>query len=341
MEFFRGEEKRKHPTEKVQRTDPICNQQPLNNTKGASRRHGNRQINTDMVQKIFDLISSPQKDRGRIVLQILMIIVTSLFTIMIYSLIFGKEGVQPILTPKELVDFIVKGSFIKPLILFLLTWHLFYSVLDFILTRIIISISNKFAYAMSFWSVNQDKVNSHRVLSPILKLLGNTMLKTSFLTEVNGKVLAGYSFKQYRNQLKKVDEGKSELNILTLIRYLIILAQIISLMWIFDFQNGNVTITFNVAVTILAIIIWLALLLATGFAYFLKTYAEPIHSKMLEFEEKSKKTLLELEQKAKDNPELKTKEEVELNSEEELELNSKEPLKVNQEQAISENNPNL
>ncbi|MGB1205939.1 MAG: hypothetical protein ACPG5B_09845 [Chitinophagales bacterium] len=256
-----------------------------------------------MLTKVIDLISKSNDNNGKIALNLIKYLLTLVFSGIIYSWFFGSFELIPLKDFDEILKFCLSGNFIKPLLIFIIVWHLFYTVLELIISQYVISTVNFFA-----WLTKQLKVvkfdNSPKVLKIAYQSLFKALVRMSFF-RYEGKILIiGYSFHKFKKIIKNAKEEKDIIDINFFIQCFIVILQLIVLLWILDLVNGNISFVFNLSVTLLLILSLIVIWYFIGIVLGIRMYAIPLYEEMLEMEKESENLLETLKAKQENNNEI-------------------------------------
>ena len=256
-----------------------------------------------MIGKILDVITNPQTGAHLIIIKILKYILTGIFASIFYSLIFGEFNIIQFDSFIEFGKYILEGQFIKPLILYFLTWHLFYSILQWFINRREIKMTK---YVLKIYeALNQE--SSKKIPNFFTKQMNwalNVLLETSILRIEGRKIIMGYSFHKVKKTIEDMKEGKDEINLSYLTNLYIVIIQLIILLWIFEIRNNMNSPMFCVIVSLIGLIVLFFIRYANSLVITLRIYSEPIYKKILEIEEKNNKILLDLDKSQSQNKEL-------------------------------------
>ncbi|HMR43612.1 MAG TPA: hypothetical protein PKC40_07255 [Saprospiraceae bacterium] len=249
-----------------------------------------------MINKAIDLISKSDGSKNRVALNLIKYLLAIIISGIIYTLIFGEFQIISIDKFEEILEFIQSGKLLKSLIIFLLVWHLFYTFIDWFISKYSVLAANIFAQFPKYLETEKGK-NPPKVLRRVYKMLFNALLQISFLRYEEKNLITGYSFHRFLKIVEEVKEGKDDIDIDFFHQCFLVIVQLLLLLWFFDIRNGSISIGFNVIVTIVGIVSLIGLWFLINLGYLLKMYSKPIYDYMIEMQKKSEKILEELELK--------------------------------------------
>lgn len=253
-----------------------------------------------MIIKAIDLITKSEDTKQKIALNLIKYLLIMVFSGMVYSWLFGSFELIPINDLDKILEFFFYGSFIKPLILFVIIWHFFYTIIDWLVSRYTISTANIIVQLFIRLN-NQKRQNLPKAIKRVFRILKNALVQTSFLRYEKKVLITGYSFPRYKKLIKEVIEGENDIDISFLIQCFIVTVQLLFLLWILDLMNPNISFWFNLIVTIVGLLILTMFWVLISLAYVLKIYASPIYQIMLEVEEATVKFLKDLKDEKLNN----------------------------------------
>jgi len=251
-----------------------------------------------MVNKVIDIVSASDKGRSKSILNIIKFLMTFLFTVFIYSAIFGQPTIPTEFNLNAIIKLLVSSNFLKGLILFFLIWHLFYSFISFLVLVRAISLSGRANSAFSN-SQSQQKIKnpSQKIFKNYINYIYKKLYEISFIRNIDNKVIAGASFYRVKKIVCEIVEGEFDIDVTYFSNILLVIFQAILLMWWIDISNENISITFNAIITILGIIMMFFLYMVACTLLIIKMNAKPILDKMIEIENESERILKEHKEK--------------------------------------------
>lgn len=276
----------------------------------------------EMITKAIDIISKSDDNKGKVALNLIKYLLTMVFSGIIYTWIFGKFELIPINDIDKILTFFLSGNFLKPLIVFILVWHLFYTILDWFVSRYTISTANLFAQFPKYMKTKEGQ-NPPQMLKGIYRMLFKILIQISFFRYEGKELITGHSFHKFQKLIEDVKEGEDDIDIDFLIQCFVVTLQLMILLWGIDFINKTTSIGFNLSVTIFGILALIILWNLISLALAIRMYANPIHEKMIEMQEASEKFLEELKNKKLEEPQNQVVEKKDLKFEEKVNIEEK------------------
>ncbi|MBI5914821.1 MAG: hypothetical protein HY842_05550 [Bacteroidetes bacterium] len=240
------------------------------------------------------------------------------FSSSIYVLAFGNYELIPINEIKDLAQFILTGKFVIPLIIFFSTWHFFYTICDFILSRNLIKWSHRIATIVPEIpkTLSSPKMQSQRFAKGALNWAVKLLLQTSIIRIEKNQIFPGHAFHRALEMVEKVEKNEDDIDTGFVMESVIVIFQALATLALGMFYWGiNLPIWFliiTIGIGLIAIIIFWALALL---GVSLRIYSKPIKEKMTKFQEqatKSSQTTPNDANEVKDELALKEKEQVEI-----------------------------
>lgn len=246
-----------------------------------------------MINKVIDIVSASDKGRSKSILNIIKFLMTFLFTIFIYSAIFGEPKKPTEFSLNTIIKLLVSSNFLKGLILFFSIWHLFYSLISFLILIRALSLASRANSAFS----NSQAQDIQTPPQTMPNFAYKKLYEMSLIRNIDNKVIAGASFYRIKKVVHQVVEGEVDMDITYFANILLVIFQAILMMWCIDIITGNVSILFNIIFTVLGMTIMYILYMVACFLLIIKMNAKPILDKMIEIENESERILNEHKEK--------------------------------------------
>jgi len=246
-----------------------------------------------MVNKVIDIVSASDKGRSKSILNIIKFLMTFLFTVFIYSAIFGQPTIPKEFNLNAIIKLLVSSNFLKGLILFFSIWHLFYSLISFLVLVRALSLASRANPTFS----NSQSQNTQTSPQIIPNFVYKKLYEISFIRNIDNKVIAGASFYRIKKIVHQVVEGEIDIDVTYFANILLVIFQSILLTWCIDIINGNISYLFNMFFTILGIVIMYILYILACILLVIKMNAKPILDRMIEVENESERILKEHKEK--------------------------------------------
>lgn len=254
-----------------------------------------------MIFKAIDLISKSGSSNQTVII-VMQYVLTLSFSVLIYGYIFGSFKIIPINDVNRLINFFIEGDFVKPVIVFLLTWKLFYNLIDWVISnwlwKLTNSLSDFFKEFLKDLNVNANKAR--------YKHSFNLFLNTSILRKEGDNIIAGNSFYKLVNIIESVKDGNDKLDNTPVRKYIIIIIQLLILMWVVEGRGSFHHDFFGIIVSFIGLIsiIYYSVLLCA--IQSIEINIVPLHGGILKFKNESEKFLSSLENKEIEKVEFET-----------------------------------
>ena len=246
-----------------------------------------------MYNPIIDIITKDKDNRRILIFFLIKVYLTFLISIESYRLIYGQFYIISLTDYHEIIDYFINGTALKSLMIFSLTWAVFYFIPSTFLNLLSLKISTYFYKAIEHF-VNkpqelEDEIVSNERFGKYVKKIYLTLNAIDVVEISNNEARVGRNFYKFYDYLIDLEKENDSVDKNELSSYFSMVIQFVFLNFWFNLN----LIDYNIWTWITSVIVLFFLVLFLLTAHALLTLVELKHTRILNLMEKIDPTLIE------------------------------------------------